>query len=87
MKVKIQIKKPIIFFCYKRGWDFSNDKEFNVNKAHVWDNISIIMIKSCEKTIVTLLKLLFKSMLEVGTLLDHWKKSNVVPIDKKESKN
>ena len=33
------------------------------------------------------LKLIFKSMINEGVFPDDWKKSNVVPIHKKESKN
>ena len=38
-------------------------------------------------SIVLPLKLLFKTILEKGTFPEDWKKSNVVPIHKKESKN
>ena len=55
--------------------------------GHVWDKIFIRMIKLCLKTTVTPLKLLFKSMLEEGTFPYDGKKSNVVPIHKKESKD
>ena len=56
-------------------------------KAHGWDDISIRMMQLCGKSIVLLLKLLFKTILEDGTFPEDWKKSNVVPIHKKESKN
>ena len=45
------------------------------------------MIQSCGKSIALPLKLLFKTILEEGTFPEDWKKSNVVPIHKKESKN
>ena len=44
------------------------------------------MIKLCGKTIAIPLKL-FRSILEEGVFPDDWKKSNVVPIHKKGSKN
>ena len=45
------------------------------------------MIQSCGKSIALPLKLLFKTILEEETFPEDWKKSNVVPIHKKESKN
>ena len=49
--------------------------------------LSIRMIQLCGKEIVLPLQLLFKSMLEEDIFPEDWKKSNVVPIHKKESKN
>ena len=40
----------------------------------------------CGKTLVYPLKLIFKASIE-GVFPDCWKKTNVVPIHKKESKN
>ena len=62
-------------------------KNLNPEKAHGWDNISIRMIKLCGKAIVDPLRILFLSFLEEGVYPDDWKKSNVVPIHKKECKN
>ena len=62
-------------------------KHLNVNKAHGWDDISIRMIQACGKSIALPLKLLFKTILEERTFPEDWRKSNVVPIHKKESKN
>ena len=61
-------------------------KNLSANKAHGW-YISIRMIQPSAKSIVLPLKLLFKTILEVGTFPEEWKKSNVVPIHKKEYKN
>ena len=44
------------------------------------------MIQLCGKEIILPLQLLFKSMLEEGIFPDDEKKSNVVPVDKKEYK-
>ena len=41
----------------------------------------------CDKTLVYPLKLIFKAFIQEGVFLDCWKKANVVPIHKKESKN
>ena len=62
-------------------------KNLNANKAHGWDDISIRMIQLCGKSIALPLKLPFKTILEEGTFTEDWKRSNVVPIHKKESKN
>ena len=45
------------------------------------------MIQSRGKSIALLLKLLFKTIPEQGTFPEDWKKFNVIPIHKKESKN
>ena len=45
------------------------------------------MIKLCGKAVAESLGILFLSFLEEGVDPDDWKKSNVVPIHKKESKN
>ena len=45
------------------------------------------MIQLCGKAIVEPLGVLFLSFLEEGVYPDDWKKSNIVPIHKKERKN
>ena len=62
-------------------------KRLNSNKSHVWDKLSIRMIKMCNKTLVYPLKLIFKASIQEGVFPDCWKKANVVPIHRKESKN
>ena len=62
-------------------------KNLNVNKAHGGDQLSIRMIKACVSSISLLFKLIFKSMINEDDFPEDWKKSNVVPIHKKESKN
>ena len=58
-----------------------------MNKAHGWDHLSIRMIKACGNSISLPLKLMFKSMINEVVFPKDWKKSNVVPVHKKESKN
>ena len=41
----------------------------------------------CDKTLVYPLKLIFRASIQEGAFPDCWKKANVVPIHKKESKN
>ena len=62
-------------------------KNLNVDKAHGWDQLSTRMIKTCGEAITFPLKLILKSMINEGVFFDDWKKSNAVPIHKKESKN
>ena len=45
------------------------------------------MVKACDKTLVYPLKLIFRASIQEGVFPDCWKKANVVPIHKKESKN
>ena len=45
------------------------------------------MIKLCGKSIVYPLNLVFEVSLQCGEFPDYWKKANVVPVHKKESKN
>ena len=59
-------------------------KILNEDKAHGWDQLSVRMVKTCGDAITFILKLILKSMINEGVFLDNWKKSNVVPIHKKE---
>ena len=58
-----------------------------MDKAHGWDQLSIRMIKTCGDAITFPLKLIFKSIINEGVFPDDCKKTKVVPIHKKESKN
>ena len=68
--------------------DLSNIiKDLNPNKAHGHDNISIKMIKLCGNSIIPPLKLIFESAIKSGHFPNSWKKGNIIPVHKKESKN
>ena len=58
----------------------------NINKAHGYDNISIRMIKICDKAIVIPLSIIYKNCIDTGILWALWKKHNIVPVHKKENK-
>ena len=45
------------------------------------------MVKLCDKILVYSLKFNFKASIQEGIFPDCWKKANVVPVHKKESKN
>ena len=59
-------------------------KNLNLDKIHGWDQLSVRMINTCDDSITFSLKLIFKSMINEVLFPDDWKKSNVVPIHKKE---
>ena len=61
-------------------------KDLNLAKAHGHDGISIRMIKMCEKSIIAPLMIIFNKALLSNTFPDTWKRGNIVPVHKKESK-
>ena len=58
----------------------------NLNKAHGHDEISVRMIKMCDTSIVKPLMIIYKNCLRNGYFPLVWKKANVIPIHKKDSK-
>ena len=56
------------------------------NKAHGYDNISVNMIKLCGDSLVVPLKLIFNNILRTAKFPNQWKRANVTPVHKKESK-
>ena len=75
------------------AFDISDEKilriirTLNPNKAHGWDEISIRMIKICDFSLVTPLRLIFEACKVQDTFPEIWKRANVVPIHKKGEKN
>ena len=73
-------------------FNFSDDDMFkiikclNINKVHGHDNISVRMIKICEKAIVKSLSVIYKNYINTGIFLDLWDKSNIVSVHKKSDK-
>ena len=72
--------------------DFNEDelikiiRTLNINKAHGHDDISIRMIKICDKSLIKPLTLLFKTSIRSSHYPDIWKKSNIIPVHKKNDK-
>ena len=72
--------------------DFDEDellkiiRALNINKAHGHDDISIRMIKICDKSLIKPLTFLFKTSLRSSHYPDIWKKSNIIPVHKKNDK-
>ena len=61
-------------------------RSLNTNKARGWDDLSISMIKICDHSIVRTLCLIYKRCIESGQYPQGWKRANVLPIHKKESR-
>ena len=58
----------------------------DINKANGHDEISIRVLKLCDKSIITALSILFQNCIETKTFPDTWKKSNIVPVHRKGDK-
>ena len=61
-------------------------RSLDSNKAHGWDSYSISMIKICDAEIVIPRCLIYEKFLINGKFPEIWKKANVLPIYKKESR-
>ena len=62
-------------------------KTLDINKAHGHDEVSIRMLKLCDKSIVKPLSIIFNNCKLKNTFPNLWKKANVVPIHKKGEKD
>ena len=61
-------------------------RALDTTKAHGCDDISISMIKICDTSIVKPLCLIFGKCLETGIYPTMWKKANIIPVHKKDSR-
>ena len=83
-----------LFLTHSRlmSLDFDEDellliiRALNINRAHGHDDISIRMIKICDKLLIKPLMLIFKKSIRSSYYPDIWKKANVVPVHKKNDK-
>ena len=72
--------------------DFNEDellkviRALNINKSHGHDDISIRMIKICDKSLIKPLTFLLKTSVRSSHYPDIWKKSNIIPVHKKNDK-
>ena len=62
-------------------------KALNIHKAHGHDDISIRMIKICDKSLLKQLILLFEISTKSSCYPDIWKRSNIIPVHKKMINN
>ena len=61
-------------------------RSLNINKAYDHNNISIRMIKICDKAVVKPLCIIHKNCTDTGIFPDLWKKCNIVSGHKKGDK-
>ena len=61
-------------------------RALNIHKAHGHDDISIRMIKICDKSLLKPLIILFGNSIESSCYPDIWKRSNIIPVHKKNDK-
>ena len=61
-------------------------RSLDSNEAHGWDSLSISMIKICDAEIIIPLFLVYETCLATGKFSEIWKRANVLPIHKKESR-
>ena len=61
-------------------------RALNIHKAHCHDDISIRMIKICDKSLLKFLIILFQNSTKSSHYPDIWKKSNIIPVHKKNEK-
>ena len=72
--------------------DFNEDevlkiiRSLHVHKAHGYDDISIRMIKICDKSLLKPLIILFKTSTKSSHYPDIRKRSNIIPVHKKNDK-
>ena len=62
-------------------------KALNIHKAHGHDDISIRMIKICDKSLLKQRILLFEISTKSSCYADIWKRSNIIPVHKKMINN
>ena len=61
-------------------------RSLNINKADGHDNISIRMVKICDKAMLEPLSIICKNCIDTGIFPVSLKKSNIVPVHKKGDK-
>ena len=83
-----------IFYTQNRLRDFDIDRGeisklingLNSCKAHGHHGISVRMVKLCKLTMAKPLPIIYKNCLQQGAFPDEWKKGNIIPVHKKNSK-
>ena len=65
------------FFRVQWKWKLEIIRRLNIHKAHILDDISIRMIKSCGKSLLKPLILLFQNSIKLSCYPDIWKRSNI----------
>ena len=86
-----RISNKQMFFTQSRlnSINFNEDeilkilRALNVQKVHAHDDISIRMIKICDKSLLKPLILLFENSTKSSCNPDIWKRSSIIPVHKK----
>ena len=71
---------------FNKGETLKIIRALNINKVHGHDDNSTRMIKICDEPVLKSLFILFKNSLKLSYYLDIWKKSNIIPVHKKNDK-
>ena len=83
-----------IFFTQSRlgSLDFNEGEilqiiaALNINKVYGHDDISIRMIKICERSLLKPLIVLFRKSIKSSCYRNNWRKSNIIPVQKNNNK-
>ena len=62
-------------------------RALNINRAYGHDNISIRMIKICDKSLLKPLTVLLRNSIKSSCNRDIWKTSNIIPVHKEMTNN
>ena len=61
-------------------------RALKIHKAHGHDDISIIMIQICDRTLLKPLIIIFQNSVKYSYYPDIWKRSNITPVYRKSDK-
>ena len=94
LKIDSKLPNSQIFLTQSRlsSLDFNEDealkmiRSLNIHKAHGHDDISIRMIKICDKSLLKPLTILFQNSINSSCYPIIWKRSNIIPVHKKNNK-
>ena len=78
LNMSLKLGSPKLLLMMTKYWKFW---ALGINKAHGHDEISMRMLKLCDKSTITALSILFQNYIDTKR-----KKSNIVPIHKKGDK-
>ena len=65
----------------------STIRAFDVSKTHVWDNVSVRLVKICDESLLRPRFDIFQVSLETGNYPSNWKRDNIIPVHKKVNKD
>ena len=74
------------FLEFNEGEILKIIRALNINKVHCHDDISIRMVKICNKLLLKPLTILFKNLTSSCCYPDIWKKSHIIPAHKKNDR-